>query len=333
MNKKIIAIVLSVLTAISVFSAFAFADFIKAGDVNGDGKVNAADARLVLRVSASLEALTEEQRVVAEVTGDGKISAADARLILRAAANLDTLPEITTEADSETEEPTTEEPTTEEPTTEEPTTEEPTTEEPTTEEPATDNVVTEYPEAISAFFSGKFYLEGDLSEGDSKSAVIMATNGKKTEVAMDMDGFSMSIYSDSKKIYIKFPYNNKNYYVEMSEEMLDSYGIELDISSLAESLSLGTIEDYGDPTLTVEELDGVEYNVYTFASEDGYMLCFYADENEEIKSLVSKTAEGKIDTQIKLNALSATIPSNMLTVRGYNEGSIFTLMNALMALQ
>lgn len=323
MNKKIIAIILSVLTAVSAFSAFAFADFIRAGDVNGDGKVNAADARLVLRASASLETLTDEQKVVAEVTGDNKISAADARLILRAAANLDILPEITTEPDSETEEPVSEEPTSEEPT----------TEEPTTEAPPTSNVVTEYPEAISAFFSGKFYLEGDLSDGDSNSAVIMATNGKKTEVSMDMDGFRMSIYSDGKSIYIKFPYNNKNYYVEMTEEMLDSYGLDIDISSLAESLSLGTVDDYGDPTLTVEELDGVEYNVYTFTSEDGYMLCFYADENEEIKSIISKTADGKIDTEVKLNALSATIPSNMLTVRGYSTGSVFTLMNALMAFQ
>ena len=61
------------------------------GDVNGDGQVNAADARLVLRISASLETLESvgTTLVVADMNGDGKVNAADARLVLRKAAKLD----------------------------------------------------------------------------------------------------------------------------------------------------------------------------------------------------------------------------------------------------
>ncbi len=58
-------------------------------DVNGNGKVDAGDARLVLRVSASLEEITQEQRKLADENEDGKITAADARSILRIAAKLD----------------------------------------------------------------------------------------------------------------------------------------------------------------------------------------------------------------------------------------------------
>lgn len=58
-------------------------------DVNGNGKVDAGDARLVLRVSALLEEITEEQRKLADENEDGKITAADARSILRISAKLD----------------------------------------------------------------------------------------------------------------------------------------------------------------------------------------------------------------------------------------------------
>lgn len=61
------------------------------GDVNGDGKITASDARIALRVSAGLHTPTDEQRMAADVNGDGKITASDARKILRAAAGLETL--------------------------------------------------------------------------------------------------------------------------------------------------------------------------------------------------------------------------------------------------
>jgi hypothetical protein len=103
------------------------------GDIDGDGKIEAEDARLVLRYVAKLDTLDDLQLLAANLNGDTKILADDARLILRIVALLDELvkPEPTTE--EPTEEPTEE--TTEEPTEE--TTEEATeetTEEDTTEE-------------------------------------------------------------------------------------------------------------------------------------------------------------------------------------------------------
>lgn len=59
------------------------------GDINMDGKVNAADARLALRISASLEKLTDEILEIGDMTGDNKLTAADARKILRKSAKLE----------------------------------------------------------------------------------------------------------------------------------------------------------------------------------------------------------------------------------------------------
>ena len=59
------------------------------GDVNGDGKVNARDARAVLRYIAGLLEEGEIDEDAADYNGDGKINARDARAILRYIAGLD----------------------------------------------------------------------------------------------------------------------------------------------------------------------------------------------------------------------------------------------------
>ena len=58
-------------------------------DVDCDGEVTAADARLALRHSAQLELLSSLSIDAAEVDGADGISASDARLILRKSAKLD----------------------------------------------------------------------------------------------------------------------------------------------------------------------------------------------------------------------------------------------------
>ncbi len=55
------------------------------GDATDDGKVTAADARLVLRQSAKFDA----EAFSCDVNNDGKTNAADARMILRVAAQID----------------------------------------------------------------------------------------------------------------------------------------------------------------------------------------------------------------------------------------------------
>ena len=63
------------------------------GDVNGNGRVEAADARLALRIAVGMEsyAAGTPQFAAADVNGNGKVEAADARVILRAAVGLETL--------------------------------------------------------------------------------------------------------------------------------------------------------------------------------------------------------------------------------------------------
>lgn len=325
MKKRILAVMLAIITVFSVMSVLASAQTIKAGEVTGDGKVTAADARKVLRVAATLEAFDDENLfTAADVNLDGRITAADARKILRAAATLEVLPEITTK------EPETEEVSSEEPATEEPTTEEPTTEEPTTEAD-TGVVVTELPEDIEAFFAGKFYLECDMSADGDTSTIKLAQKDKKLEASMSMDGFEISVYTDGKTIYIKFPYNNKTYYIEMDKNFLEDNGIDLNVEDVVAQLSFGKLEDFNAPVLTKEEYNGESYDVYTFVDKDGFSLCFYVDGRDDVKYIISKNVDGQIETEIQVAKLSASIPSDMLTVKRCEKGNLITLMSAMTA--
>ncbi len=61
------------------------------GDVDMNGEIQAADARLALRTSVGLETLSVVQKKAADIDKNGEIKAADARLILRASVGLETL--------------------------------------------------------------------------------------------------------------------------------------------------------------------------------------------------------------------------------------------------
>lgn len=78
---------------LSHFSTYVLAEMQKAevlpGDANGDGAVNARDARLVLRYAAGLAEEAELSYEQADINGDGKVNARDARAILQQAAGIE----------------------------------------------------------------------------------------------------------------------------------------------------------------------------------------------------------------------------------------------------
>ena len=85
--KKRICMILTVMLSVFLFAVAASAA--DTGDVDGNGKVTAMDARMALRAAASIDKLNTEQAAAADVDGNGKVTAMDARMILRVAANID----------------------------------------------------------------------------------------------------------------------------------------------------------------------------------------------------------------------------------------------------
>ena len=89
--KKCLAMLLAAALLFGCFAGTAFALEGLLGDVDGDGKYAATDARLALRAAVKLETLTEEQTARADVDYSGTVTAQDARTILRASVKLEEL--------------------------------------------------------------------------------------------------------------------------------------------------------------------------------------------------------------------------------------------------
>lgn len=103
--KKSISFLLAIIMLLSAFPLTGFdnilplpkanaaqetkAEKIYFGDMNENGKHEAADARRILRYSVALDVFSDRQQEIADCNADGKITAADARIELRASVGLE----------------------------------------------------------------------------------------------------------------------------------------------------------------------------------------------------------------------------------------------------
>lgn len=93
----VLAIILSPLCGVALAAGMSDEElYIAICDIDGNGSVSAADARLLLRTSSGFYYLLPTEaaskanvKMFGDINGDGKITAADARLLLRCSSNLE----------------------------------------------------------------------------------------------------------------------------------------------------------------------------------------------------------------------------------------------------
>jgi len=79
------------LIGVAVFSLVSGAAFgvaaVKKGDVNGDGRIDKADAQLVMRMMLHSGSVSPSMKAAADVNGDGVVDIRDARILLKKKAS------------------------------------------------------------------------------------------------------------------------------------------------------------------------------------------------------------------------------------------------------
>ncbi|MBR5496722.1 MAG: trypsin-like peptidase domain-containing protein [Clostridia bacterium] len=92
MMKRLKVLIVLCIVAVFAFGISASAAYL--GDVDGNGKITASDARSILRVAANIASFDADKKAMADINSDNKITASDARKVLRMAANLENKIEI-----------------------------------------------------------------------------------------------------------------------------------------------------------------------------------------------------------------------------------------------
>ncbi len=97
MKRFILSLISSILIILMLFPIFSSAEAQLYGDIDKNGKVEASDARTVLRASVALEELSNNEAFIADCDNSPGITANDARIILRMSVSLEKLQEITSD--------------------------------------------------------------------------------------------------------------------------------------------------------------------------------------------------------------------------------------------
>ena len=200
------------------------------GDVNNDGEITASDARMVLRASAELDELSDEQIVAADIDANGEITASDARIILRISADLESIEDYIKE---------------------EPSTEEPSTEEPSTEEPSSNERID-----LSVYFG----VHVDTFTAVYPEFVFDDGHAVYDAVAIDItsDGYICDMLDMGSTKYSIYGINTEDSY-DISREKLEEYGFVFEGYDMA----YNSEKDIG---LMLFSLDGVHcyVNIYSW---------------------------------------------------------------------
>ena len=337
MKRKIfLSLLCAVLVAAVALSPLVFPSFAlrKLGDVDGNGAVTSADARLALRASVQLEALTPEQELAANVDDDEVITSADARLILRASVQLETIPELYVgEPDEPASEPSSEpssepasEPASEpssEPSSEpasEPSSEpssEPASEpssEPSSEpasEPSSEPAESFIPPAANNGYdilrAGTYYLAGKTTDDTGVTDLEIAKTNNSLYLCSDFGGTKIAVLTIGKKAYLVNP--GKKYYLDLNNAVIEAEmkALGIDVSDFTNSSSFDfSVFPPLDLCTHCEELSDGQVK-YIFEFPNGFINVTL--KGEKLLS-IENTRNGSA-YRIDFTSVSATVPSEM----------------------
>lgn len=252
-KKGFYAVLAAVLVMAVILSNFAVPSFArrKLGDVDGDGFITSADARIALRASVKLENLSKEEELAANVDNDDFITAADARLILRASVKLETLDDVYVEADETTEpvapipetttEPATPDPETTTSVTPDPETTTPVTPDPeTTTEPETptqperpDFIPPEKDNEYEILRSGTYSFTGKTVDGSGSSDLEIARTPNSLYLGAKFNDIKIAVLTIDGKVYLVNPKEKR--YLDLNTPIMkaEMKALNMDVEDFA----------------------------------------------------------------------------------------------------
>lgn len=177
---------------------------------------------------------------------------------------------------------------------------------------------------VNAFFTGTYYMDGDIIKDTEKQPLEMAMNGSDYQVFTEMDGNDISIMYLGGKLYLVSPNDKK--YTEVNAAVKKLAGISDDMFSF--EFNKVKFDAYSPSSVTAAEYNGKKAVCYTY--EDKSTKLEFIAVNNEIKQMAMYDSDGKAETVLVTDEFSAEIPSEMFNFKGYSKTNIISFMTSFM---
>lgn len=177
---------------------------------------------------------------------------------------------------------------------------------------------------ISAFFNGKYYLDGSMISDSEKTPMEIAMNGADFEVFSEMEGTDIAVLNLGGKLYLLNPETKK--YAEINSAVKKMMGMDEDAFEF--SFNKIKFDPNAPASITEATYNGKKATCYTYKNDETTIE--FIAVNDEIKQMAMYDKNGKADTILIADEFTAEIPSNMLTLKGYSKQNIISFMSSMM---
>lgn len=281
-NSKLLSVLLAfaLLLTGALPAVTASAKSYSLGDVNGDGKITSADARMILRVAAKIDSFSEAQEKAADVNRSGKVNSGDARTALRVAAKIETLTvgenEVFDDGRRES-----------------------------ALDPANDSAV---PAFIETLNSGRFLLRGTMRDytGGETIPITFMKSDENIRMSAELSGIALDMAQIDGTLYLIS--SGKKSYIEMTESIMNTLGLDPDDLDL----DFGEVDEGGDPDWTQREYDGRTVECCIITTEVG-ILEFYV-ENGTVLMLRLLDPSGVCHTEIDVEEFRGGVTQEEIAI-------------------
>lgn len=180
---------------------------------------------------------------------------------------------------------------------------------------------------IEAYISGKYYISATMYADDTSTDMDIAISGSDFHTTMDMDGMKMGIMFRGDKVYL-INANEKKYMDFDSISALMGSEMDFDMSSLKEVTAVLDLSKYNFQGFEQSKVDfeGQTANCYRYYADELSIFFYFVD--GELKQIDYGDADGNVATSIDVKEFSPEIPSNMLTLIGLRQSTIFDFFGA-----
>ncbi len=195
---------------------------------------------------------------------------------------------------------------------------------------ASEGKVTTLGKEAQIFTSGKFYIDAVIYTNDEEGMpTVLACDGKNLQANITVSGISLSLLVLDSESYI-LDTKNKNY-MKISASLLTALGMDTNSLSDISSISGNEVaQDMSNAKETDVTINGQAGKGVRVESKDGGYTMLYSVGDKLIEA-DSYDSNGKLTMQIAFNSVSDTIPSDMLTLKGYNQTSSISSFVSTMA--